>query len=123
MYERGSSYSFPSIGFRLVGGSYEEVSDRNHRHPGAAERRWLRWQSTDWQGACRRQGLTYLQKLLAAGIAAAALISASAPARAALPAPLFNWTGFYIGGQAGYGWGDSRQFDPFGNSTAPYQVR
>jgi outer membrane immunogenic protein len=45
-----------------------------------------------------------LKKLLVAGIAAAALVSANASARATPPAPVFNWSGFYVGGNAGYGW-------------------
>jgi outer membrane immunogenic protein len=44
-----------------------------------------------------------LKKLLVAGIAAAALFSASAPGRAAPPVPVFNWSGFYVGGNVGYG--------------------
>lgn len=29
------------------------------------------------------------------------------PAMVAAPAPLFDWTGFYVGAHVGYGWGDS----------------
>lgn len=56
-----------------------------------------------------------MKKFLLAGIAAAALLSAPAlaadlPAKApvykAAPAPLFNWSGFYVGGHAGGGWAD-----------------
>jgi len=51
-----------------------------------------------------------MRKLLVAGVAAAALCSAPAlaadyPVKAG-PAPaVFNWTGFYFGGHAGYSWG------------------
>jgi outer membrane immunogenic protein len=55
---------------------------------------------------------------LAAGAAALALtaqaaLAADAPVRvaktpAAVAAPMFNWTGFYGGVHAGYGWGDAR---------------
>lgn len=38
-----------------------------------------------------------------AGPAAAADLGRAAPA--ALPTQVFSWTGFYIGGNAGYGWG------------------
>jgi len=48
-----------------------------------------------------------VKKFLAAAIAAAAFCSV--PAIAAPPAaPMFNWTGFYVGAHAGYGWGDMK---------------
>ena len=64
------------------------------------------------------------KRLLLSGIALAALAIA-APASAAdvpmrgpvykaAPVSLFNWTGFYIGGNAGYGWGDSDNLAPSG---------
>src|ERR1700722_2962253 len=48
--------------------------------------------------------------LASAGLLALAAATAS-PAKAAppLPAPMFSWSGFYIGAHAGYGWGR----DPF----------
>ncbi len=52
--------------------------------------------------------------ILLLGIASAALYGApvlasdmpmrAPPYRAFVPAPLFNWTGFYVGGNVGYGW-------------------
>jgi outer membrane immunogenic protein len=54
-----------------------------------------------------------MKKFLVAGIAAAAFCAAPAfaadmPVKApAMVAPVWNWTGFYLGGQAGYGWGKS----------------
>lgn len=39
------------------------------------------------------------------GVAALALLDASGARAGAAPAA-FNWSGFYIGGHAGYGWGD-----------------
>jgi outer membrane immunogenic protein len=44
-------------------------------------------------------------------------VKATAPAMTP-PVPLYDWTGFYIGGHFGYGWGDSRwtfQHDSFWN--------
>jgi outer membrane immunogenic protein len=51
-----------------------------------------------------------MKKLLVAGIAAAAFcgapaIAADMPVKAPPAAPMFNWTGWYVGGHAGYGWG------------------
>jgi len=53
-----------------------------------------------------------MKKLLVAGIAAAALCSASAlaadmPVKAA-PAAIFNWSGMYVGGDGGYSWGKEK---------------
>ena len=60
-----------------------------------------------------------MKKFLLSGAALAVLavatpaFAADLPARgpvykaAPAPAPLFNWTGFYIGGNVGYGWGDA----------------
>ena len=39
--------------------------------------------------------------------AAAADMPMKAPAVQAPPVAVYNWTGFYIGGHAGYGWGDA----------------
>jgi outer membrane immunogenic protein len=59
-----------------------------------------------------------MKKILLSGVALAALFAA-APAQAAdvpvqrgpvykaAPAPVFNWTGFYVGGHVGYGWADT----------------
>jgi outer membrane immunogenic protein len=64
------------------------------------------------------------KRLLLSGIALAALaiaLPASAadvpmrgPVYKAAPVSLFNWTGFYIGGNAGYGWGDADNLAPSG---------
>ena len=37
----------------------------------------------------------------------AADVPVRGPIYKAAPAPVFNWTGFYIGAHVGYGWGDS----------------
>ena len=64
-----------------------------------------------------------MQKLLLAA-AAAATVSVTAqaadlgrrstPYYGPPPAQLFNWTGFYVGGNAGYGWGSALGTDPSG---------
>ena len=51
-----------------------------------------------------------MKKFIVAGIAAAAFCGAPAlaadmPVKAPYAAPVFNWTGFYIGAHAGYAWG------------------
>jgi outer membrane immunogenic protein len=66
-----------------------------------------------------------MKKLLLAGVAAAGLVAganaasaADLPARQAPPAPfvaaipVFTWTGFYIGAQVGYAWGDDENNFP-----------
>jgi outer membrane immunogenic protein len=59
-----------------------------------------------------------MKKILIAGIAAAAFCGApafaadmpvKAPVYKAAPAPLYDWSGFYIGGNAGYGWARSQE--------------
>jgi outer membrane immunogenic protein len=55
-----------------------------------------------------------LRRLFAAGIVAAAFCGAPAlaadmPVKAA-PVPMFNWTGLYVGGTAGYAWGSYTGF-------------
>jgi outer membrane immunogenic protein len=62
-----------------------------------------------------------MNRILVAGIAAAAIycapaIAADMPVKAPLAPPMFSWTGFYVGGTAGYGWGDTLQLDPGGQS-------
>jgi outer membrane immunogenic protein len=80
-----------------------------------------------------------MKKIFAASFAAAAFALFSAPALGAdrpvpykaapmaAAAPVFNWTGFYIGGQGGYAWGDSVQCfqcgEPTGGATDPYHIR
>jgi outer membrane immunogenic protein len=61
-----------------------------------------------------------MKNLLAAGVSALALLSvapafaADLPARMVTKAPayvqVYNWTGFYIGAHAGYGWADTDLF-------------
>jgi outer membrane immunogenic protein len=54
-----------------------------------------------------------MNKLLISGMALAAMIAGPAmaadmPVKAPPPVPVFSWTGCYIGGQIGYGWGRAR---------------
>jgi outer membrane immunogenic protein len=53
-----------------------------------------------------------LATVLVAGAAQAADLLTKAPVMKAPVAP-FSWTGFYIGGHAGYGWGDKKWSDWF----------
>lgn len=66
-----------------------------------------------------------MKNILAAGVSALALLTvapalaADLPARMATKAPayvqVYNWTGFYVGVHAGYGWGDL-DFTGFGTT-------
>jgi outer membrane immunogenic protein len=69
---------------------------------------------------------------LAAGVAALALtaqasFAADAPVRvakapAAVAAPMFNWSGFYWGGQIGYMWGDNDYLNLNGQPLIEFDV-
>ncbi|HEY6254312.1 MAG TPA: outer membrane beta-barrel protein [Xanthobacteraceae bacterium] len=50
-------------------------------------------------------GSAALLALLVAGPASAADMAVKAPILKAPPKPIYNWTGFYIGGNVGYSWG------------------
>jgi opacity protein-like surface antigen len=67
-----------------------------------------------------------MKKLLVAGIAAAALYSvptlaADYPARAA-PAPVFNWSGFYLGFQGGWQGSKIKLDDPVNDPTGVFGI-
>lgn len=64
--------------------------------------------------------------LAAASVLAGAANAADLPPRAAPPmkapvyaAPPFSWTGFYLGGNFGYGWGEGSGTMTFGGATGP----
>jgi outer membrane immunogenic protein len=59
-----------------------------------------------------------MKKLLVAGIAAATFLSA--PALAGPPPSVFNWTGCYLGANAGGGWGKA---DPIGSDFSQSKPR
>jgi outer membrane immunogenic protein len=72
-----------------------------------------------------------MKRLLVAGIASAAFCGAPAfaadmPVKAPVykaADPMFNWTGFYIGATAGYGWGESNHYIPNGvNRTDDFNI-
>jgi len=48
-----------------------------------------------------------ISTLALAQMATAADLPRKAPAYEPPPPPVYNWTGFYVGGNVGYGWGDS----------------
>jgi outer membrane immunogenic protein len=54
-----------------------------------------------------------LATVMVAGAAQAADLPTKAPVYKAPVAAPFSWTGFYIGGHAGYGWGDKKWSDFF----------
>jgi outer membrane immunogenic protein len=63
-----------------------------------------------------------MKKILVAGIAVAVLCGTPALAadlptkaevfKAPIPAPVYSWTGCYIGGNVGYGWQNNQPYDP-----------
>jgi outer membrane immunogenic protein len=55
-----------------------------------------------------------LAALTIAAPASAADMPTRGPVYKAAPEPLFNWTGFYIGGNAGYSWGNADNLNPAG---------
>jgi outer membrane immunogenic protein len=48
-----------------------------------------------------------MKRILIAGLGLIAIVTQPALAAPPMSAPIFNWTGFYIGVNAGYGWGDT----------------
>jgi outer membrane immunogenic protein len=69
------------------------------------------------------------QFLLVSTVALGALMTPAMAAdmlvKAAPPAPVLSWTGFYVGGNVGYAWGDTTDpaisfVDPGGIGFAPY---
>lgn len=63
-----------------------------------------------------RLGIAIAASLMMGGYAAAADLPASPAYKAQAPvAAVYNWTGFYIGGNAGYGWGNQDPMVLFAN--------
>lgn len=69
-----------------------------------------------------------MKKYLLASVAALGIVAAGAAAAADLPSrkgpvvapvyvPAFTWTGFYVGGNAGYGWGNVNAGNVFNGRT------
>lgn len=69
-----------------------------------------------------------MKKFLLSSVAALGLVAAGAASAADLPsrkgpvvapvyAPVFTWTGFYVGANAGYGWGNVNAGTVFNNRT------
>jgi outer membrane immunogenic protein len=65
-----------------------------------------------------------LSALFAIGFAQAADLAPAPvyPAPVYKAVPVFSWTGFYVGGQGGFAWGQSEQYDPFGATTGRYDI-
>lgn len=63
--------------------------------------------------------------LLIVGLVAAPAMASAAdmPVKAAMPVPYvaaaYNWTGFYFGGQVGYGWASETATDNTGSASVP----
>src|SRR5437764_4090932 len=64
-------------------------------------------------------GLLTVACLPAGAADMAARIPAKAPVMA--PEPAWNWTGFYIGVNGGYGWANSTHTDVFGVTTGSFK--
>lgn len=70
-------------------------------------------------------GIAQLKKLLVAATALSGILALTGAALAADPVvvdPAYDWTGFYIGATAGYGWGESRITDPGVVTTGDFDI-
>jgi outer membrane immunogenic protein len=62
--------------------------------------------------------------IVGGGVAGAADLAVKAPVyKAPVVVAPSNWTGFYIGGQGGFAWGQSEHYDPLGNSSGLYDIK
>jgi outer membrane immunogenic protein len=78
----------------------------------------------DWSTDMKRAilfgiGLLTLTSLPAGAADMAARIPTKAPVMA--PEPAWNWTGFYVGVNGGYGWANSTHTDVFGATTGSFK--
>lgn len=46
-------------------------------------------------------------------------VGAAGPPIAQAPAPIFDWTGFYVGAHAGFGWGNTKHCDDINTGCTP----
>ncbi len=81
------------------------------------------------QKGTKRLGLAALFAVagitMGTGIASAADIPRpvyKAPPAGVVQAPMYDWTGFYIGGHVGYGWADKTWQDGFGLASVSHQA-
>src|SRR5438105_522634 len=67
-------------------------------------------------------GMTSIAALLAGGIAQAADLPVKARPMAPVVAPIFNWTGCYIGIEGGGAWGRSKHTNSAGDITPEFDL-
>ena len=66
-----------------------------------------------------------MKKLLIAATALSGFLALTSGANAAdliVDDPAYDWSGFYVGATAGYGWGESRHTDTGGTTTGDFDI-